>query len=279
MKNWLYNKTVVISGASGGIGFNIAKLLIQKYNCKIIGIARNEQKLLNAIEQLGEKKSNFTYKIFDVCIKQNWIDFSNFLQKSNTNIDVLINNAGFMLPFDKLQNLSDNDVEEIVSTNFMSYIMATKILMPHLLKSNSPALINISSAAGRCPVVGQTMYCATKYGIRGFTDTIRLELGKNFYVAGVYPGFIKTNILNRMSINDKNNKLINKLMKPVDKASKIIVNKLSKKRKNIVLGLDGCSMNFFMKVMPNSTPYIVKNVLKASKLEIFNNIFEKKEKN
>ena len=63
-KNYLFNKTVVITGASGGLGFAIAKILIEKYNCKIIGIARNEEKMLNSIQTLGEKKCNFSYHLF-----------------------------------------------------------------------------------------------------------------------------------------------------------------------------------------------------------------------
>ena len=272
-KKWLQNKTVIISGASGGLGFNVAKMLIEKYNCKIIGIARNEKKLLDSINSLGDKKDNFSYRIFDVTNKDAWLEFYDYLEKNKIYPDVLINNAGFMLPFDKLENISQEQVEEIVQTNFMSHINATKIIKPLLNKSESPAIVNISSAAGLCAVVGQTMYCATKYGIRGFTDALRVESEKKFYIAGVYPGFIKTNILNRMSISDKNNKLIEKLMKPVDKATKIIVKKISKKRKQIVLGIDGRAMSLMSKLMPITTSKIIRKVLKSSKLEMFDNVF------
>ena len=117
-KNFLFNKTVVITGASGGIGFNVAKLLIEKYNCKIIGIARNEEKLLKNIETLGEKKENFSYRLFDVSVKENWNDFYDYLVENNVQIDVLINNAGFMLPFEKFENYSEDEIESIISTNF-----------------------------------------------------------------------------------------------------------------------------------------------------------------
>ena len=121
-KNFLFNKTVVITGASGGIGFNVAKLLIEKYNCKIIGIARNEEKLLKNIETLGDKKENFSYKLFDVSVKENWNDFYDYLVENNVQIDVLINNAGFMLPFEKFENYSEDEIESIISTNFLSVI-------------------------------------------------------------------------------------------------------------------------------------------------------------
>ena len=64
-KKWLKNKTVIISGASGGIGFNVAKLLIEKYNCKIIGICRNKEKMEKAISTIKEGKENFSYWFWD----------------------------------------------------------------------------------------------------------------------------------------------------------------------------------------------------------------------
>ena len=126
-----------------------------------------------------------------------------------------------------------------------------------------------------CAVVGESMYCATKFAVRGFTETLQQDYKKEIYVAGVYPGFIRTNILHKMSVSDKNNKLINKLMMPVEKASKKIVNGLAKKKKRIVMGIDGCSLTFFGRIFPTLTPSIVSGVLKASKLELFDNVFNK----
>ena len=123
------------------------------------------------------------------------------------------------------------------------------------------------------------MYCATKYAVRGFTETLQQDYKKEIYVCGIYPGFIKTNILNRMSVTDKNNKLISKMMMPVKKATKKIVKGISKKRKRIVMGFDGKSMWIFSRLFPNFTPSAIRSVLKKSKLELFDGVFaENKEK-
>ena len=273
-KNWLKDKTVIISGASGGLGFNVAKLLIEKYDCRVIGIARNEKKLLSAVETLGDKKSNFSYRLFDVSKKENWINFKSELEKDGIIPDVLINNAGFMLPFTKFENLSDEEIEEIVQTNFLSYVNSIKILLPLLKKSNSPCVANVSSAAGICAVVGESMYCATKFAVKGLTETLQQDYKGKIHFCGIYPGFIRTNILHRMSITDKNNKLISKLMMPVEKASKKIVKGLRKRKKRIVMGIDGRSMSFFSRLMPKATPSIIRGVLKASKLELFEDVFD-----
>ena len=272
-KSWLYNKTVLITGASGGIGFSVAKLLIEKYDCKIIGIARNESKMLKAIETLGEKKNNFSYHLFDVSVKENWQKFYNYLTDNKIMIDLLFNNAGFMLPFAKFEKYSESEINEIIKTNFIANLTSINTLLPIIKQSKTPAIVNVCSAAGLCAVVGQSMYCATKFAMRGFTETLQQEYKRQIYIGGVYPGFIRTDILNRQSDDAKNNKLINKLMMPLDKATKKIVKGISKKKKRIVMGFDGCSMSFFGRLFPKMTPNIITGVLKSSKLEMFNEVF------
>ena len=276
-KKWIYGKTIIISGASGGLGFNLAKRLIEIYDCKIIGIGRNEKKFQANLELLGDKKGNFTYRLFDVSKKENWEKFAEELKENNVAPDILINNAGFMLPFLKLEDISDEDINEIINTNLTSYVYSTKIMLPLIKKSTTPAIINVSSAAGLCPVVGESLYCLTKFGVRGFTETLQQDYKKQIYIGGVYPGFIKTNLMDRMEISNKNNGLIDKVMMPVEKATKKIVKKIVKKKKRIVLGLDGSSMHFLYKLMPKSGPSIIRGVLKSSKLEMFENIFDYKE--
>ena len=273
-KSWLYNKTVLITGASGGIGFSVAKLLIEKYDCKIIGIARNESKMLKAIETLGEKKNNFSYHLFDVSVKENWQKFYNYLTDNKIIIDLLFNNAGFMLPFAKFEKYSESEIDEIIKTNFIANLTSIKTLLPIIKQSKTPAIVNVCSAAGLCAVVGQSMYCATKFAMRGFTETLQQEYKRQIYIGGVYPGFIRTDILNRQSDDAKNNKLINKLMMPLDKATKKIVKGISKKKKRIVMGFDGCSMSFFGRLFPKMTLNIITGVLKSSKLEMFNEVFD-----
>ncbi len=275
MKNsWLNGKTVIITGASGGIGFNVSKILIEKYDCKIIGIARNEEKILSSVQSLKDKKNNFFYLLFDVSKKENWKILTDYLDKNAIIPDVLINNAGFMLPFSKFEKYSDKEIEEIINTNFVSDVISVKTLLPYLKKSKTPSIINVSSSAGLTVVVGESMYCATKFAVRGFTESLIQEYKKQIYIAGVYPGFIKTDILNRMSVKDKENKLINKLMMPVEKASKKIVNGIKKKKTHIGLGIDGKSMAFFGRIFPNLTPTLITKTLKKSKLELFDGVFE-----
>ena len=273
MKNWLQNKTVIISGASGGIGFSIAKTLMEKFNCKIIGIARNEEKLLKNLESLGDKKENFSYHLFDVSVKENWINFAKTLEENNIIPDVLINNAGFMHSFIKAENLSFSEIDKITSTNFLSVVYSTKTLLPLIKKSKTPAIIHVSSAAGVSAVVGQSMYTATKYAVRGYTQTLAVE-NKKTYVSGIYPGFIKTDILKGANGEDNKASIIEKMSTPLEKATRKIVRKIKRKRKNIVLGFGGRFLNFGGKYFPTFTSRIMAFVLRKSKLDLFKNLFE-----
>lgn len=276
-KSWLTGKTFLISGASGGIGFNVSKILIEKYDCKIIALARNEEHLISAKNLLGERGDNYEYKIFDVSVPEHWKTLAEEFTVNGTRVDGIINNAGFMLPFALFEKYSENEINEIVYTNFLSVVYSVKYLLPIIKQSATPAIINIASAAGNCAVVGESMYCATKFAVKGFTETLRQEYKKHVYVAGVYPGFIDTNILHRMSVNDKENKLIHKLMLPADKAAKKIVKGLRKKKSAIITGADGKSMSFFVRMLPKSTPSIVTKVLKSSNLDLFKEVFDEKE--
>lgn len=273
-KTWLYNKTVVVSGASGGLGFAISKLLIEKYGCKIIGIARNENKILAAKESLGENSDKFSYRLFDVSERNNWINFKNELINNSIKIDVLINNAGFMLPFKKFEKYTDDEIDEIIKTDFASVVIATKTLMPLIKQSETPAIVNVSSAAGLCAIVGESLYCASKFAVRGFTETLQQDYKKQIYVGGIYPGFIKTDILSRQVKDAKNDKVIGKFMMPLDKSAKKIVKGIAKRRKRIIFGYQARFLSLFGRLFPKFTPSLIRKVFKISKVELFDQIFD-----
>lgn len=273
-KTWLYNKTVVVSGASGGLGFAISKLLIEKYGCKIIGIARNENKILAAKESLGENKDKFSYRLFDVSERKNWLNFKDELINSGIKIDVLINNAGFMLPFKKFDKYTDDEIDEIIKTDFASVVIATKTLIPIINQSKTPAIINVSSAAGLCAIVGESLYCASKFAVRGFTETLQQDYKKQIYVGGIYPGFIKTDILSRQVKDAKNDRAIGKFMMPLDKSAKKIVKGIAKRKKRIIFGYQARFLSLFGRLFPKFTPSLIRKVFKISKVELFDQIFD-----
>lgn len=265
---WLDGKTVIITGASGGLGFAMAKLLIEKHGCTVIGVARNREKAENAAAALGNGRNSFSYYLFDVTDREEWAAFARRLEEKKIVPDILINNAGIMPAFERAESCSDEEIDAIVKTNFVSYVTAIRALLPLLEGSPSPAVVNICSAGGLCPVAGESMYCATKYAVRGFTDTFRAE-HRRFYVAGIYPGFIRTDIMRRQKVDVSQNSLIQGMMMPADKAAGRIVRAVGRRKKTRVIGVDGHLLSFFGRLAPVLTASAIERVLRLSGQEIF----------
>ena len=112
---WLDGKTVIITGASGGLGFAMAKLLIEKHGCTVIGVARNREKAEKAAAALGDM---FSFRLFDVTDRTGWTSFARELDESGLVPDVLINNAGIMPAFARAETCSDSDISAIVENKF-----------------------------------------------------------------------------------------------------------------------------------------------------------------
>ena len=177
-KCWFDYKTVILSGASSGIGKGIAERLIKDHGCKVIGIARNEQRLINFKEELGNKGDNFTYYTFDVSQEEKWQELADTLEKENIKPDILINNAGILPKFDKFVNYSIDEIRKAMEINFYSCVYSMQALMPIILKSDCAAIVNVASSAALCSLAGTSVYSASKAALKGFTEAVLTLLDK-----------------------------------------------------------------------------------------------------
>ena len=272
-KKWLCSTTIVITGASSGIGRGLSQYLIEKYDCKVIGIGRNEDKMKSLINLLGEKSDHFTYRLFDVSIKENWEAFNQFLQENAINIDILINNAGVLPPFDRYENQSIEKLENTMNTNFYSYVYSYSILMDNIKKSNTPAIINICSSDALCPLVGTAIYSASKSAIKGFTECVREENRGKIYISNVCPGFTKTELFRDMK--QKPSRLINMISMKSDKMVKKITKGIIKKKGRMVIGFDAKLMDIMYRIFPRTSQRFFKWFFKKSKFYLFDKVFDR----
>ncbi len=277
MRNWLYGKNVVLTGASSGIGRELTKLLIFKYGANVLGIGRNESKMLSLQAELGEKAKQFSYHLFDVSKKENWEIFASSLQNEGKNIHLLINNAGMFPAFSKAKNLTTETVEMIMQVNFLATVYAINALSPLLQgdKKDKPAIVNISSSAALCPIVGTSAYSASKSALKGYTEALMLdELGEK-YVGIIYPGTTATDLF----AGDENtkNSALDIIAMPASKMAKKIAKKILRKRKRAIVGWDAKLMNLTAKLAPVTGLRIIRWVMKKSGSKVFVNVFDKKE--
>ena len=285
-KSWFCGKNILLTGASSGIGFYLAKILTSKYSCSVIGIGRNVSKLEKAKEEIDKEiefvsnnkktpRGSFEFFSLDISSFDKWKELKSNLDERNFHVDILINNAGIMLPFDRFENQSIDDVKKVFDTNLYSHMYSYKVFLEDL-KAVKGAIINISSSSALCPVAGEAIYGASKAADKSFTEAISIEHKKELYISYVCPGFTSTDLFR----NEKEmSKLVKSVCMPAEKMAKKIIRKIAKKRKRIVLGIDAHFMSGLNRLAPRTASLTISNVLKISKDPMFDKVYPENVKN
>ena len=188
MKN---NKTVLITGATGGLGLSIAEIFYKK-NFNMILTGTNESKL-----ELLDSKFTINTKIIkcNLAKSEEIIKMFDLIPDEFEGIDVLINNAG--ITKDNLfLRMKEADWDDVLNVNLKANFSLCKMVIKNMVKKRWGRIINISSAVAKMGNAGQTNYAASKAAIEGFTRSLALEVAsRGITVNAVAPGFIKTEIL------------------------------------------------------------------------------------
>jgi short-subunit dehydrogenase len=188
----LKNKVVLITGASSGFGKDAAHLFAEQGAQVILAARRLDrlQILANEIHKAGGRAFSVPVDVS----QRNEIDLMvRTVMEIYERVDILFNNAGFgsMKWLEKLEPF--RDIETQIQVNLTGQIQVTRAVLPHMLKRRSGHIINMSSIAGWLAAPSYTVYAATKYGVRGFTNALRREVGPfNIKVSGIYPGPART---------------------------------------------------------------------------------------
>lgn len=182
-------KTIVITGASSGIGYATAKALAK--NNRLILCGRRRDRL----EQL-QKELNTTETLlltFDVAKKEEVFQAFDYLPDSWKNIDVLINNAGNAHGLATFQDAALADLEAMIDSNVKGVIYVTKACLPYIKQSSQAHIINLSSIAGKQVYSNGTTYCASKWAVEALTKGMRLDfLPLGIKVTAIAPGAVET---------------------------------------------------------------------------------------
>lgn len=191
------NPVVIITGASSGIGAATARLLSGR-GYRLSLAARR----LDRLEALaGEIKSAGGQALPVATDVTNLEDIRNLVQSTLGAfgaIDILFNNAGIGR-IDWLERLDQvDDIEFQIQVNLTGAIQMTRQVLPYMIERHSGHIINMSSVAGLIPVPAYSVYAATKYGLRGFTEALRRELRPaGIQVSGIYPSGVRTEFRGR----------------------------------------------------------------------------------
>ena len=184
----LRGKVVLITGASSGFGEDAAQLFA-KEGCKVVLAARRLERLQTLVEKIQTDGGEALAVPVDVAERDEIELMVQSALDVYDHIDILFNNAGFGR-IDWLENLDPaRDIETQIDVNLMGVIQVTRAVLPHMLKRRAGHIINMSSVAGLIAAPLYSIYAATKFGVRGFTDALRREVAPfGIKVSGIYPG-------------------------------------------------------------------------------------------
>lgn len=249
---FMQKKIIVITGASSGIG----KALAEKYADEgwglVLAARRNE--LLDELKNKLDKTEVLTVKT-DVTIES---DCKNLIDKAVEKfgrIDVLINNAGISMR--ALFHKTDMEVmQQVMDVNYWGTVYCTKFALPHLLKTKG-SLAGVISVGGYLGLPGRSGYSASKFAVRGFLQTIRVEnLKSGLHVLIAAPGFTASEIRKSALVanGDKQGETPrneNKMMSAEECAAHIFRAVEKRKRELVLTFLEGKFTVFLSKVMPS----------------------------
>ena len=193
----LKDKKVLITGATGGIGNSLVKTF-NNLGSIIVATGTNEEKLSNLLKEFPNLKT----KKFVLDNHDKIEEFVNDVEKEMDGIDVLVNNAGITL--DNLSiRLTEENWKKVLDINLTASFLMCKFVIKKMLKKKYGKIINITSIVGHTGNLGQANYAASKAGIVAFSKSLAIEYKKNININCVSPGFIKTDMTDKIDENFK----------------------------------------------------------------------------
>ena len=190
------NKTILLTGSTGGIGYCLAELLV-KNGAQLIILGKDKARLKLQAEDLGSK-SFYPINTIEVNLNRpNAVDeVKKQLDDLGVKIDILINNAGIM-DFTSITEQSVNRIAEMIHINSVIPIQLSRRLLPDILESNSGQIVFIGSILGSIGLPYHATYSASKFALRGFAQALRREIAsKNIYVTYIAPRAVNTALNN-----------------------------------------------------------------------------------
>jgi short-subunit dehydrogenase len=253
------NSVAVITGAASGIGRALAIRFAEE---KIAGIAIsdvNETGLAETFEMVEKTGVSVSKHIVDVSKLDQVQQFADEIIAKHGKATHLVNNAGVGV-IGSFEQLSLEDFEWLMSINFWGVVYGCKVFLPILKQQESAHIVNISSVFGIIAPPEQTAYCASKFAVRGFTESLRHELeDTNVWVSSVHPGGIKTNIARNSRIGEKTPEENKKqgvaffdkvAMTSPEVAAATIIRGIKTKNPRILIGKDAHGINILSRLFP-----------------------------
>jgi len=268
LKNTLRDKVIILTGATGGIGRATAHALA-KEGAILILVSKTREKLAELAQEL---KDIYPVKTLicplEINNEMNCERAVGAVIEQYGKVDILINNAGIGL-FKSIEEASSEEIEKVIGTNLLGPLYMSRAAIPFMKQQGYGHIINISSVAGRRAFPQLTAYCASKYGLIGFSDSFRAEMlkaGIPIRVTVINPPAVDTGFFANAGYEtyEKDHPLVTLL--PPEKVAEEIVKACRKPGKwEITLTPRARLLNFLNKLSPRLVEYLNRKAGEAVK--------------
>jgi short-subunit dehydrogenase len=248
-------RVAVVTGAASGIGRAIA-LEFASRGANIALVDVNEDALLEARTEIEEKGVNASIHVVDVSSRSQMSALPEQVIAAHGAVHVLVNNAGVSVNLE-FKDQSVDDLEWITGINYWGVMYGCKFFLPHLLAQEEAHIVNMSSLAGLTGMKHQTSYSATKFAVRGLSESLYVELaGTNVGITCVHPGSVATNILEAARMQEDHREKMLKffhMAMPAENAARKVLRAIEKRKFKLVFCVESRLISFLLRLSPRGT--------------------------
>lgn len=248
------SRRVIVTGASSGIGFELARLLLRK-GCRVLATARRRERLealateVDAAAELLLVDGDIT----DPRLRQELVTSA---QRQWGGLDILINNAG-LGALGRFEDSTEQSLRKVMEVNFFAPVELIRVALPLLKQGQQPLVVNISSVLAHRAVPEKSEYCASKFALHGFSDAIRAELAGEVDVLLVSPSTTDSEFFDQAVDNQSQRDWTPKhAMSPAQVASKT-VKAIQSGKHEVILSWGGRGLVWIDRLAPTLTNKLV----------------------
>ena len=248
----LSNKVVVITGAGNGMGRQMTLEALRR-GASVFGVDLSDKALSETATAAG-KGAKFAHAAVDITDRNAVATLPALVEAAFGPADVLVNNAGIIQPFVRVNALEFEAADRVMNVNFFGPFNMVKTFLPVLLKRPEAQIANVSSMGGYGPVPGQTVYGASKAAVKLLTEGLHSELmNTNVKVTLIYPGAVGTDIASNSHVSidlpTGADAPAMKMTTAVD-AGRIMIDGIEADKARVFVGNDAKMMDLLVRLMP-----------------------------
>ena len=258
------NKVIVVTGGGSGMGRALALQLLAK-GAKVAIADINSEGMDETAKLAGVNEKNLSRHILNISEREKVHAFPEEVISVHGTVDGIINNAGIIQPFIKVNDLDYEKIERIININFYGTLYMIKAFLPHLLKRPEAHIANVSSMGGFIPFPGQTFYGASKAAVKLLTEGLYAELkDTNVHVTVIHPGAVNTNITKNSGVEMRSGSNASAQASrtlSADKAAEIMIKAIENNKFRVMVGKDARFLDILYRLNPErAVQFIVKQM-------------------